>query len=843
MTPRVILTSGSASTRSDNRPWLFQRSLRSFRRLNVPDGGLIVAQAGAWLRSRGVLDVPAGERFVGVGFDRSETSLSLMNRHGGDFGVATWWRSPFKALPPVCYFAPELAREIDPRDPERSAWRLVKRGGCRLVHLPQLDVHLDERLRVIQVVTTLQIGGAERVALDLAAELNQLGVPSLLVALGAPGRPTFPPPRAFLDLSETKDRMASLLAVTIGFGADLVHAHLLSAAELRALSAAGPPVVITLHNTPEAWPRGTELLTPTDVALVLACSRAVEERVSLPISCRTVWNGIRRLSPAGEDLRTRHGVGRNDVVLVALANVRPQKRFEILGDIFEAVRQRLQGRPCHLWVAGQGTEHMRWPAGARAFGLMEDAVPLLRSADVLLCPSRHEGLSLVQLEALALGRRVVATRVGGAPEVPGITMVDEQATAKDCADAVVAALAEPPPTLAPSFTLGAMGGRCAHLYRRVLSTPPGRGNGLWLVTNNLSTGGAQSSARRLVVELHRRGVRVRVAVVQESPRDPSLGRLSLERDGVRVWCAPDERSDDASDVCDDLLDQMDVDPPATVFFWNLIASHKVILADALLQAKVFDVSPGEMNFDALERYFSRPRTGLPYTSAMHYGRRLAGAVVKYAAERRRAEADLQCPVHVIPNGVDLVASPPRRSSASVRLVTAARLSPDKRLEDLLRALSIALPELPRGCVLNIAGGADGEQSDYARQLRKLGRGLPVRWLGHVRDVSALYSKCDAFVMISEPAGCPNASLEAMACGLPVIATDHGGASDQIVEGVTGFLTPRNQPGLMAARMVQLARDVELRRSMGRKAQERVATRFSVAAMADAYEKLIDRQRG
>lgn len=837
MTPRVILTSGSAPNRRGEPSWLAARTRRSFQHLDVPDGGLILARTGAWLRSAGAQKLPVGERFIGVGLDRSPASVSVLRRHGGDFGVARRWRLPFKQLPPVCYFAPGLAGEIDPHEPAASAWRLLKRGGCRLVHLPQLDVHLDERLRVIQVVTTLQIGGAERVAMDLAAELNQQGVSTLLVALGAPGRAIFPSPGAFLDLSEARDRIASLLAATAGFGADLVHAHLLSAVELRALSASGPPVVITLHNTPEAWPRGTEHLTLDDVALVLACSRAVEERVSLSIPCRTVWNGIRPLSPEGEDLRSRHGVGPDDVVLVALANVRPQKRFELLGDIFEAVRRRLRGRRCHLWVAGQGTELMLWPIGARAFGLLTDAMPLLRSADVLLCPSRHEGLSLVQLEALALGKRVVATRVGGAPEVPGILLVDEQATAEDFAGAAVSALAEPPPSLPPSFTLRAMASRYTHLYRRTLARPSGQGDGLWLVTNNLGTGGAQSSARRLVAELHRRGVKVRVATVQESARFRSAGRASLEEAGVRVWCPSDEQGDDAAAVCDELLEQLDADPPSTVFFWNLIASYKVMLADALLQTAMFDVSPGEMNFDSLERYFARPRTGLPYTSMRHYGRRLTGAVVKYEAEKARAEEALRCPVHVIPNGVAMT-SPPRRLSGAVRFVTAARLSPDKRLEELLHALRLAQAELPRGCTLQVAGGVDGEQKEYAGQLRKLGRGLPIRWHGHVRDVPALLSQCDVFVMISEPAGCPNASLEAMACGLPVVATDHGGASEQVVDGVTGFLTPRNQPGLMATRMVQLATNAELRLSLGRKAQEHVASRFSVAAMADAYARLI-----
>ena len=58
-------------------------------------------------------------------------------------------------------------------------------------------------------------------------------------------------------------------------------------------------------------------------------------------------------------------------------------------------------------------------------------------------------------------------------------------------------------------------------------------------------------------------------------------------------------------------------------------------------------------------------------------------------------------------------------------------------------------------------------------------GLPVKLLGELDDPRPFYRDLDLFVMISEPAGCPNASLEAMAAGLPVVATDVGGAAEQV----------------------------------------------------------------
>ena len=114
------------------------------------------------------------------------------------------------------------------------------------------------------------------------------------------------------------------------------------------------------------------------------------------------------------------------------------------------------------------------------------------------------------------------------------------------------------------------------------------------------------------------------------------------------------------------------------------------------------------------------------------------------------------------------------------LGTTCRIAPQKKLEELLDALRLALPRMPAcGCVLKIAGGVEARADDYAAEMRARSADLPVEWLGEMADVRPLLRELDVFVMISEPAGCPNASLEAMAAALPVIATDFGGASEQV----------------------------------------------------------------
>src|SRR5262249_26034090 len=156
------------------------------------------------------------------------------------------------------------------------------------------------------------------------------------------------------------------------------------------------------------------------------------------------------------------------------------------------------------------------------------------------------------------------------------------------------------------------------------------------------------------------------------------------------------------------------------------------------------------------------RPGLPYRTARDYGARLAGVIVKYAAEASRAANLLGAAVHVVPNGVPLSNGLRHRLQLREPLVfgTAARINPRKPIEDLFEALRVANGRLP-AYTLKIAGGIERGCEDYARRLRDQAHGLPVEWLGDLRDVTNFHHDLDVFLLVSEPAGCPNASLEAM----------------------------------------------------------------------------------
>lgn len=859
---------------------------------------LVLARAGSWLVRSGPLNQPrpsaTGIPLVGLGLPRGLPTEGRPDSptdrlwhawrlsHGGDLSSRPAVPDRQRPLPlppaPMVYLEPAAARfwaraSQASGDPW-SEWKALL-GSARVVHLPSLDAFVSGEPRVVQVITSLQRGGAERMALDLALESRGRGVPTLLVTLGCPTRKPFDQPPGTIDLSDMdpESQIRRLSGLADRFGADVIHAHLVSGEMARSIAGLGWPLIQTLHNTRQGWPQGITTLEARDSTLLVGCSKTVSddlEAAGIPIPVRTVWNGIRveSFTRRNEDAirrrewRDKMGIGPEDLVLIAVANPRPQKRLERLPAILDLVRRKhLKAR---LVIAGEASggspvaaacvravqaevdrlglaDQVHWTGPA------EDVAELLAGADTLVSTSSHEGLSLSQLEAISMGIAVVSSDTGGIREygtgLPHVLIVPIEAPPEDYAAAILGSVGQPParPALPESFHLPTMARRYHWLYRRAIArhrsrTRARKPEGLWLITNNFSTGGAQSSARRLLSMLSTQGIRVRAATLQEDSRHPTPGSQRLLDDGIPVFAAPTPEQADAQESVCRLLEAIDADPPEVVVFWNAIAEHKLILADALFDLRLFDVSPGEMFFASLHRWFRSPRVGLPYQTPADYGNRLSGVIVKYAQEVPAAEA-LGAPVHVIPNGVPIPVPklrPARPSSPDRRVFgTAARIHPQKRLEELLSALRLAAPRLPPH-MLRIAGTSETGTDDYAEQLRRSSSDLCVEWVGEVSDMAGFLGELDWFVMVSEPAGCPNASLEAMAAGLAVIATDVGGASEQVIDGQTGRLAPRGDPEAMARALVELAWDSDLRSRMGKAGLERIRTQFSLERMAQAY---------
>jgi glycosyltransferase involved in cell wall biosynthesis len=187
---------------------------------------------------------------------------------------------------------------------------------------------------------------------------------------------------------------------------------------------------------------------------------------------------------------------------------------------------------------------------------------------------------------------------------------------------------------------------------------------------------------------------------------------------------------------------------------------------------------------------------------------------------------------VIHNGVEPPAPRPERSDdGPPLLLSVTRLKAPKDGLTLARALRQLEPGSYRAAI--VGDGPDRE--DVAAELGDAGR-----LLGEREDVSEQLAQADAFVLSSRSEGLPMAILEAMAAGLPVVATAVGGIPELVADGETGLLVPPGDPDALAAALRRLVADPELRRRLGEAARARVEERFSLAATRSAHLALYER---
>ncbi len=115
----------------------------------------------------------------------------------------------------------------------------------------------------------------------------------------------------------------------------------------------------------------------------------------------------------------------------------------------------------------------------------------------------------------------------------------------------------------------------------------------------------------------------------------------------------------------------------------------------------------------------------------------------------------------------------------------------------------------------------------------------LHYLGFRNDVEVVYAAADVFVCPSDFESFGVANLEAMACALPVVSTSRGGPSETIVDGVTGFLVDPDDTESLAAPVLRLLADEELRTRIGAAGRQQVERKFSAAASAAAHRKIFE----
>jgi glycosyltransferase involved in cell wall biosynthesis len=225
-------------------------------------------------------------------------------------------------------------------------------------------------------------------------------------------------------------------------------------------------------------------------------------------------------------------------------------------------------------------------------------------------------------------------------------------------------------------------------------------------------------------------------------------------------------------------------------------------------------------------------------------RNAAGADLVIANSRATAATVDGVPVEIIHPSVEpgepSLARPQIRERRRV-IGVACRLVPVKGLTDLLAAFALIVPDFP-DARLHIAGSGP-EDSRLRVAAEDHGIRDNVVFLGWREDIRSDMRRWDVYAQSSLEEGFGLAVLDAMAAGLPVVATNVGGIGEVVIEAETGFLVPPGNPELMAERLRRLLSDSETRSRMGEAGRVRALRVFSPAREAAAVQAAYDRLLG
>lgn len=257
-----------------------------------------------------------------------------------------------------------------------------------------------------------------------------------------------------------------------------------------------------------------------------------------------------------------------------------------------------------------------------------------------------------------------------------------------------------------------------------------------------------------------------------------------------------------------------------------------------------------------------PMTGRGASFALRRVMHLSDATIAVCAAARDAaierEGQAATRVHTIPNAVDTQRFRPRdRAEARARfgipagtlvVGTLGRLSAAKALHDLVDAFRlVAPPGEPRSPDRKLVIAGDGEErQSLEEKVHSLGLSANVQFLGAQAHPEEVLPAFDLFALSSREEAAPVAILEAMACGLPCVATDVGGIAESIQPGESGLLVPPENPAALAEAIRTLFDSPAQRVSLGDAAREAIRDTRSLESMiadhAALYRSVLEERK-
>ena len=549
------------------------------------------------------------------------------------------------------------------------------------------------------------------------------------------------------------------------------------------------------------------------------------------------------------------GIKKDDVVIMHVANLTPVKGH---AHLLQAMARVLPECPkVKLVLVGEGplrgqltemVEQLNLTNHVVFLGKREDARQLLNMADICVLPSLSEGMSNAILEYMAAGKPVVATNVGGNPELvqngeTGI-LVDKE-NSEQLAKALIL-LANAPykrtemgrngyEKVKNKFTLPAMVSAYTDLFTDMTQNRKKRV--LHLVSSNGLYG-----AERVILNLAQDEGTLSYVGALYNRHNPHLEMIDeAKKMGLKTAVFNSRGRADLKTIFDikKFLRDNQIDILHTHNYKSDIVGFGAVL---LGKSKWVATNHVWHGLDRKSRFYERIDA---------FVLRFAAQVVAVSSEIKKDLVAKNIPegkVHVIDNGIDIARfSRPRpmeklkealgihKDDAVVTIV--GRLSPEKGHETFLKAAKDVLSKKQNVRFLIVGDGPIG--AELRVMAAKLSLNGHVTFTGVRKDMDGIYAVSDLMVNASSIEGLPMTILEAMAAKVVLIVTPVGAVPKVIRHGINGVIFPTGDELGLSKEICSLIDDPSRRESLTERAYRDVCDRFSSAAMVRQYKQIYE----
>jgi len=733
--------------------------------------------------------------------------------------------------------------------------------------------------KVAIVISELRPGGAERVVVHLAGALADSGVQPVVICLQRQGvlaeellkrglpvvaleSMTGYDFRAILHLARLLRDLAPDV-INVHDRASLPYVHLANRLAGRR------PIVLSCHGLllDSSTLRWVDRLALRGVQALTAVSQQTADvyarLLNWPEKITVVPNGVPAAAFAAglcEESRAALGLAPDAFAFLAVGNIKPEKGFEDLIQAAAVLASRAGIPPFTVLIAGGRSDEayaarldellrQRCPEGTvRLLGYRPDAAALYAASDAFVLPSRTEGLPMVLLEAMAAGKAVVTTAVGGIPGVvcDGVSgLLVEPAAPDRLADAMGRVLGDgrlraslgdaARRTAEAEFGLSSMARHYLDVYQRV-AAPAARPRVVMLGPLPPLTGGMATVADNL-----RRGPladRCRLAVLNNGKMTPEGRHLlvGIATQAAFLGCVIRAIRRIRAQI-------VHIHTCALFSFWRDIAH--MLVARALGCRVIWHIHDG--SFEGFLRNAPPVRKAI-----LRWALRMGSRIIVLSSRARDTLQPMEPAARwtIVQNGV---AIPPVKDPSplgAVRFLFLGNLTTRKGAWDLVDAAEGVFRK-GLDITVRLAGGEvlPGQRDDLRRHIESLDCRDRITLLGVVSgaEKDRALAQSDCLVLPSYAEGLPMAVLEGMAYGLPVIATRIGAIPEAVTEGREGFLVEPGDVKALEDRVAQVAADRELRRLMGQAARAKAEERYSLKAVSDQifslYQEAIEGKGG